>query len=507
MKYYSQQKLNQLLGKPFHFDELDANLSSTTDANLVAYFQFLKKHSNAAIFIGWIENWSEVLELLTKEETNRPFSDYLNIQSHTLFPLFKQFVTPFLFPILLKHIENKQLNHSLEYLILLEADTRVLIESKIYNSIEVRFSAIAKMQQEEHTSENQLIEVVQEALNNQIIQLISSFSKQSYAFSVGYVEHCFAIIESKGCTLRLANWIVIQLQQLQLNEEHLLQLNKLKKDLKNGIFKFDEGRNKHIKFNYPSLLLKISFVGLLTLISWIIFFNPFSGKSIDENGSETSSYTKFTVEERKHIDSLIKTLQSEPVPMFVEQSEDESEWRELLLNNKKSLANKRANAFYQVWNDYLSTDTLYSSGTCKNLTKSINLSSLPDNFTKLTAKKNGKPSVIRNESEYAVQLVIFKNKTDDAAYYYELRKDEQIACQLSDDEYIGVIAGKFAIPYSSNSTKSIVFCEHDNATLATFSTFYSIKPNKSFNYKFLISGKNETDFQLIDVYGVLNVIK
>lgn len=506
MRYYSQQQLDQLLGKTFRFDELADYLSSTSDFELLAYLEYLKMQPNAAVFFGWIENWKEVLMIITKEKTTRPFSDYLNIQNHTLFTEFKQFISPFLFPVLIEQSESDQFNQSLEYLVLLDTDSRSEVENKIYHKIEIRFSVIAKMQQG-GASENQLIEVVQEALNNQIIRLINSFSKKSYAHTIGYVEHCFAIIESKGCTLRLANWIVLQLQQLQLNTEHLQQIDTLKEDLKNGIIQFEEEKSKKTQFSYFPLIVKVLVVASLLFIAWFYFKPTNNQLTIEKELNTASSYTKFSVEERKHIDSLLKVLQSEPAPIFTEQTEDESEWRELLLNNKRVLANKRANSFYQLWNDYLSSDTVYSEGTCKQLTKSVNSSTLPTDFTKLTTKTNGKPSVIRNESEYTVQLLIFKNRTDDAAYYYELRKDEEVEFNLSDDEYMGVIAGKFAIPYSSKMTKSIVFCVHDNVTVATFSTFYSIKANKSFNYKFLISGKNETDFQVIDIYSVLNVIK
>lgn len=502
MKYYSQSELNDLLKESFDFNKVDEYTGSSADSELSAFLLHLK-HPNSPVYVGWIEQWKELKEILKDGSPSIPFNDYLKLQGHTLFPAFRQFITPLLFTPLFRRSEKGILNETLEYIVLLEPDSRAIVENSVFSQIKELLNKTKQLQQRNTVTEEELIESVQDVINEQIIRILNSFSKRSYVHVVEYVNDCFLILKSKGCTVRMANWIVKQLQQLKLNPEHLQQLTEFQSDLKTGNFSVENKGRKQKKSSFISFLSVTGIIVFVGLLVWLIGFKPWSEHISPQEQETASSFTEFTVEERKHIDSLVRSTQPEPV-LNLEVDDFYIEGRELMVDARKAIANDIANSFYESWEEYVVSDSIQSPETCKQLAKKIKTSSLPSGFSKLTEKKNGKPAFFRNESEYTVQVVVFNNNPGNKAYYYELKKDEQIEFNLAVGEHIGVVAGKTAIPYQSKN-ESIVFCEFDNTTVNSLLTTYVLKKSNSFNYKFLVTGTDVYDFQLVDMYGVLEV--
>lgn len=503
MNYFKRSALEKILRESFQFDSLDRYINLCSDnTELCEYLEHLKK-DHSGLFTGWIEQWKEIEGILTDGSASMPFNDYLKIQGHTLFPLFGKFITPLLFPVLFHKSEQGVLNETLEYSVLLEPDSRIIVENSAFSRIKELLNQTKELQQQMTVTEDQLIASVHNVINEKIIGILNSFSKRSYVHVVEYVNDCFLILKSKGCTVRMANWIVKQLQKLKLNPEHLQQLTEFQTDLKTGNFIVENKGRKQKKTLIFSLLPLIGIASFLVLIVWLLVFKPWSEHVSPQEQEMTSSFTEFTVEERKHIDSLVKSVQPEPV-LNLEVDDFYIEGRELMVDARKSIANDIVNDFYQSWEKYVISDSIHSPETCKQLSKKINTSSLPSEFSKLVDKKNGKPAFFRNESEYTIQIVVFNNNPGNKAYYQELKKDEQIEFNLAIGEHIGIVAGKTAIPYQS-AIENIVFCEFDNTTVNSLLTTYVLKKSNSFNYKFLVTGTDVYDFQLVDMYGVLEV--
>lgn len=502
MNYYSQSELNDLLKESFDFGKIDEYLLSSADSELNVFLIHLK-HPNAPIYTGWIEQWRGLNEILTSGSTSIQFNDYLKLQGHTLFPEFTQFITPLLFTPLFRQSEQVILNETLEYIVLLEPDSCAVLENSVFSNIRELLGKTKELQLKNAVTEDDLIASVHNVINEQIIRILNSFSKRSYVHVVEYVNDCFLILKSKGCTVRMANWMVKQLRQLKLNPEHLQQLTEFQTDLKTGNFIIENKGRKQKKTLILSLLPLIGIVSFLVLIVWLLVFKPWSEHVPPQEQEMASSFTQFTVEERKHIDSLVKSIQPDPV-LNLEVDDFYIEGRELMVDARKAIANDIVNTFYQSWEEYVVSDSIHSPETCKQLSKKIKTSSLPSEFSKLTDKKNGKPAFFRNESEYMIQIVVFNNNPGNKAYYQELKKNEQIEFNLAIGEHIGIVAGKTAIPYKSTN-ESIVFCEFDNTTVNSLLTTYVLKQSNSFNYKFLVTGTDVYDFQLVDMYGVLEV--
>ena len=497
MKYYSLDNLNNRVGGVFQFDSIDDYLNVSSDLGFNEFLTHLKT-PNSTIFIGWIEQWKEVKEILLKGETSISFSNYLKLEEHILFPSFKKFISPILYPIINKCVGENVLNETLEYIVLLEPDTRGVIEYDIYLRIDELFQKNHKLNEAKNVTEEQLINAVQDAVNEQNIKIINSFSKRSYAHVVSYVENCFQILESKGCTIRLANWIVKQLQLLKLNPEHLQQLARFKNDLKNGAYTFEQQKGD---FKIHKLKYVFSIIGVCLFIGisiWLLVFKPWSDQVVFQEKETASSYTDFTVEERKHIDSLLKINQPEPT-IILESSESYIEGRELMVDARKDVKNIKVNSFYRVWEEYLELDSVRSEVECKKNTKK-NL--IPEGFSNLLSKKSGKPTFFRNESKFLVQVIVYNNRTQGDAYYYELKTDEQIEFNFQIGEHIAIIAGNYPVNFKSE-IESVVFCQFSDVTYNSLLTTYVLKHTNSYNYKFLVSGEDIYDFQLVDMYGVL----
>lgn len=503
MKYYSHTELSRLLNESLRFDKLDDYIHRSTDSGLMEFLEYLKR-PNAELFVGWIEQWKELREIIVKGETSGSFSDYLRVQEHTLYASFQQFVTPFLFPQLMRKAGSGALSPVLEYVTVIEQDARAIVENEIYEQINGLFTVIHQLQSQKKVTEQQLVTAIHGVVNDQITAVLNAFSKRSYVHVIGYVEHCFSVLESKGCTIRLANWIVKQLQQLRLNPDHLRQLSDFQQKLRVGEVRVD---NKGIRIsgNWMKPVLTVGVLAVFVgVIVWIIAFKPWSEHATPQELAGGSSFTEFTVEERKHIDSLLKIIQPEPVFQYSEEQDFYAEGRELMVDARKEFSNTKADNFYKAWEEYLMKDSMQTPDKCKELTKQITKHSLPEGFTKLSDKKNGKPTFVRNESDFTIQLIVFNDQAGAKAYYRELKKDEQIEFNMNPGELIAVIAGKYAIPYKS-ATESIVFCEIDVITIGSLLTSYTLKPTNEYSFKFLISGTDASDFQLIDMYGVLEV--
>lgn len=256
---------------------------------------------------------------------------------------------------------------------------------------------------------------------------------------------------------------------------------------------------KTSSFKIRPLLSSLFLIALVGFVVWIVSVKPWSDNPSPQEQQTSSSYTYFTVEERKHIDSLLREMQPLPLPNYDLEQTDYFEGRELMVDERATFSNENADNFYETWEQYLKQDSLLPPEACKQESKKITKDSLPKGFKKLSDKKNGNSAFFLNESDYSIQIIVFSEKNNNA-YYTELKKNEEIEFRMAIGEYIGVVSGKNAIPYSDNG---IVYCESDNTTIATLLTTYRLKPNNLHNYKFLVSGTNISDFQVIDLFGIL----
>lgn len=506
MRYQSLHQLKAKFGDHFEYaSSVDyLNQADSEDALFLNHIQ----HPNTVIFMGWVERMKGLEMLLVNGKTSLPFSDDLKILEHALVNEFKQFLTPLLAPILLK--QTKLIQPSSSYSVLIENDTRCLVEDHVFKLILATFENVGT-HLEASIGEEKLIEQTQSVVNDEIIEIINSFSRASYALKLNYVDKVLSIVNAKSCTLRLANWILKQLEKLSLNQEHLHKINDLRHDLKTGNLKV---RNVNTRKGISFSIRNVSFTLLIALISgvlvYLMWFKPWSEseKTVLVNNS---SFNTFSKEERQQIDSLLKIIQptrdlnTDQVDLGTYFSE------ELELVLRTPFKNEIAENYYQDVSTVLQNHSTTKSDTCvPSATKDL----IPSKMIPLESKSGGRSAFFKNESEYDVQLIIFRNFLKSDAYFELVPTGKTVTIQLEIGDWFFLVPGKTFQAFKPASTHSGAlpsddfnahFCEIDENMVHGINTSYTLLSNGRTNYKFLLVGSSSEQFELIDIHTVLEV--
>lgn len=505
MRYQSLHQLKSRFGDGFDYASSGDYLNQAKPEEAL----FLKhiQHPNAPIFLGWMERMKGLEMLLVDGKTSLSFSDDLKILEHALENEFKQFLTPLLAPILLKQPTFNQPSYS--YLVLIENDTRLIIEDHVFKQILVAFESVGT-HLEATIGEQELINKTQAFVNDDVIGIINSFSRSSYALKLNYVDKVLSIVNAKSCTVRLANWILKQLEKLTLNQEHHYKINDLRTDLKTGNLKV---RNVNTRKGTAFSLRNVTFTLLIALISgflaYLIWYKPWS-ESEKPVLANNSSFTTFSKEERQQIDSLLKVIQPQRKLNTEEVDLGTYFAEELELVMRTPFKNVIAEKYYQdvtvvlQQHDALKKDSCRSSAATKKL--------IPTNMESMSLKKNGKTAYFKNESDYEVQLIVFRNFLSSEVYYELLTAGKTTTLPLEIGDWMLLIPGKeimafdppknYAGPLPSDDFNAH-FCEMDENLIHGLNTSYTLLSNGRTSYKFLLVGSEIEQFELVDIHGVL----
>lgn len=511
MRYFSLHQLKERFGHEFDLESIDSFLLQANEDER----RFLNhvNNSNAGVFLGWIERMKGLESLLILRKTDLTFKDELKILEHGLSNEFKRFVTPFLTPILLSHANESELNTSFSYLPLLDNDSRAVVEDQVYKLIAKQFDAV-KLIQNQEVGEDKLIEATQYAVNDSVIDVINTFSRQSYALKVKYVDAVLGIVKAKSCTLRLANWILKQLEKLQLNSEHNEKINQLRSDLRAGnIVVKNTNTRKGFSVPFRTVLMGVFVFGLIGLVVYFWIFKPWSNPD-KPTLANNSSYVKFSPEERKEIDSLLKIIQ--PKRDFSQDELDLGTYlaEELELVLRTPFKNEIAEKYYQDLNIVGRNADLLRKDTCIALAQEKVEKLHPTNMLPMDRKTDGNKAYIKNESEYDVQIVVFQNFHKATVYHTHIKEGGNAVIHLEIGDWFIVVPGttlqNFELPkgYASDAPSSdfnVNFCELDINFGHGINTSYILNANARVNYKFLLVGSPTEQFEVIDIHGVLDV--
>lgn len=510
MNYHSLAQLKQKFGSTFEWEQTGNYLNEYNAAEL----PFLK-HTllpNAIIFLGWIERMKGLEEILLNGTTNISFKDDLKVLDHSMANEFKQFVTPMLSPAILKEVAREKVGATNTYVALLDSDTRPIVEDQIYQHITPLFNDV-KALLDEKVGENSLIAATQKAVNDDIIAIINSFSRQSYALKLKYVDTVLTILNARSCTLRLANWILKQLEKLTLNPEHNYKINDLRNDLKLGHFKVQNtNTRKGITIPLRTILMSVFLIGIVSFAVYVITFKPWSDPDKPEI-AKNSSFTSFTKEERQQLDSLLKIIQ--PARALSDEELDLGTYlgEELELIVRVPFKNEIVERYYGDLETYMQNYDALRSDTCIAKSKEELAKLLPKRMTSLDQKKDGNTAYFKNESDYDVQIIVFRNFLKSAAYFGTIAQGKTTTIRLEIGDWFMVIPGKFLETFTvpanhsgelPSSDFNVKFCEIDVNFAHGINTSYTLNSTAYSNYKFLLVGSPTEQFELVDIYGVLS---
>ena len=469
------------------------------------------------IYCDWIDQHQQLSMLLGGKIPSLAFMDSNKWLGHRFFSSFSNFLKPFLVTSLLELSKNASFEEHARLLSiaeLLPSDDRMFVEAELIKPLSERINT-SKLQVEKADSEKALTEAIQPFVNDTAIQMVNYLSRSSYSIKLSYVDHLLWVIKQRGCTVRLANWILKQLETIELNPEHRQKVQDLKKDLMAGhITVQNDNLSKSGSFSIRSAIYLGSILLLLGVSAWIIWKKPFS-ETEDKPFDNATAYQQFTKEERKKIDSLLREIQEErnPEDNLIDPSQP-------ILGNGVSVSiripfeNKRMEGIYkdlQLDVDLFDRGLQDSCGSysTKEAQKAHYMNVLP-----LEKRVATLDLMMKNESEYDVYMIVFEDEAKGNIYSLLIEHGTQTSVQMEEYDHVLFIAGNNLGPFIAPAGASGLpskrfdhhFCKTDHNYSESISNVYSFERPRAGTNKLLFSGDKSSWFTVVDLYSILEVI-
>ena len=462
------------------------------------------------VFYGWIDQNSDLVQLLKGQLPIKEFKDSYFWLDHALFSSFSAFLTPFLVKTFLALKDEKgllNLQRLFSYLPLMRMDERMVVEQELFKNIH-QLSNDLFLQSEKAKNENELLPLTEQICSAEIIDIINHLSRASYHLKVGYIDKVLNLFEHPHCTPRLGYRIVKKLHALDLNPGHQTKLKNIEAELKSGQLLQGKVKPKR-RINYRQIVSLAVLVGLIFLA-----YTVFTTKTEVPNNTDlntASSFEKFTKEERIQLDSLLRSKRGS-----IDENQDDRDkylWSQgngTSLTLRSSLQNNRMEELYADW---LIDVMLHENGAYDSCRTAKNNST---NFlfpgVKKASELIGKDDVyIQNNSEYSVYVFIFDDFNNGMVYSQLFKKGETIHLKLTVGNNLLFVAGKNIVKYIVPKNTMDVpsqrfdhhFCEVDDNFKESLFTIYKLaKPKKGQN-KLMLSGDSTNYFVVADLYGIL----
>ena len=465
------------------------------------------KYLQSIVFHGWVSQSKIIEETLLEGKVKGYFEDRRGFLKHTLADQFRSFITPYLTPILLRDIPEKMslLAEYFSLATLLDKDTRPTVEAQLFKNIRSRIEILSETYV--LTSEQELISVVKPLCSDAIIRSINNMSKASYAFKLEYIDAVLECILTPACTVRFANWILKQMEMLDLNKEHQEKLVELRKELAAGnlrVKRFDAGKTP---LRIRPILIGIFAILMIAFVIFVIAFEPFSDAEVYDS-LESAEMKEFTEDELDEIDSLVKEIEFESFmegeeidPNFIIQRVNQISLREPFKNPLME----------QIFDDVNKDVTLSENYAIDSCEQEIEFERYPG-VKDLSDRSGSKLVKFRNESDYDLIVYVSDNKSSGNVYSLYLTSGMQVEFRMNVGDVLTTVAGnhfsQFYPPKGSlqeeKPSKNFKnhFCETDDNYFESINTALRLTSTTRNTIKFLTTGSYGTPFQLIDVNDV-----
>ena len=477
-------------------------------------FSSLIDNPNNLVFYGWVEQNGALLEVLSEGKELQPFNDRARHLDHKLGYKYKQFISPFLSNCLLRFSGEEnigKLSVALSFCQLLDEDHSAVVESELFKTIKKRMVAMQSTMKSIE-EEQGLIDLVKPLCSDEIISSVNSLSKASYALKLEYVDAMLSPIRVKSCTTRFANWILKQMEGIQLNKEHEHKIVDLKRELREGELEVRNHGKGRTPIRWKNVLFSIFILGIAAVVFIVIYYKPLSDVK-DQQFTNSSSFKQFTKAERIKIDSLLQAMNGnkreeeiyydQNVPLIGQSS---------TLTLRKEFKNP---IMERLYSDLIKDADNQKAGyrdSCKSALEYTRNTSVKD-----LAKKGGDvEAVIKNESEYDIIIYVAENNASGSVHSMYVAKGATEVFTLNKYNTLMVVAGNTHQKYSPHSSLSsddrpsskfkTHFCETDDNYKESINTSYKVIDKSQDKVKFMVMGGVGSYFHLIDLNGVLEAI-
>ncbi len=508
MRYFSINELKASYAyHPLEQKELFINALNSSSLNELEKQEisvFLSAQTQQTlIFNAWIEQHNDLKSLLVSGAVTNIFSDKFKWKQHQFFSDFQIYISPFFNVLLLRNNASSSLEDwtkIFSYFELIEKNHRFYLEQKCYSFVKIEldklFNSIENLL-ERKQFENE----INTLLSPPILDLHSYLSLASNRLKIDFIERVLSLFKHPFCTAKLANWVLLQLQKMKLNEQQITSLNEIKAAIISGEYVFNEPNVEPKKIIFKRVYGFYSLA--ILIIAFLIFVFKYDFSMKPELIHEGSALKYFSVKERKEIDSIIRSMDS--IPKLVSNPNYYGSGMTVFI--RQSFKNKVAEKlFIDLETDrdlhYASSyDTLFK-------TKVDELKTLVLASTKqLASKKNGESFEFKNESEYTILLVCWEEKSGGKIYTSIVSPQSTIQTKVAKEDYFLMLPGfDFGKIPAKNVTSFKLLAYHFGTIDFNFESalqeFYVLKSPQVGKNKVLFIGKKGEIVEVMDVNGV-----
>jgi hypothetical protein len=480
------------------------NLSDLNELERQEIIVFLNAQTQQTlIFNAWVEQHENLKSLLSSATVNTLFSDKFKWKQHQFFKDFQTYISPFFDVLLLKNNASNSLEDwtkIFSYFELIEKEYRFYLEQKCYSLVKIELDKLF------NSIENQLDRKLFEnefntLLSSTILDLHSYLSSDSNRLKIDFIERTLKLFKHPFCTAKLANWVLVQLQKMKLNEQQIISLNEIKSAIVSGEYAFNEPIVEHKKTVFKRVYGFYSLAILIVAFLIFVFKYDFSMKP--ELIHEGSALKYFSVKERKEIDSVIRSMDS--IPKLVSNPDYYGSGMTVFI--RQSFKNK---VVEKLFIDLETDRDLHYAAIFDTIVKIKveDLKSFTLKSTKsLVSKKNGEYFEFKNESDYAILLVCWEEKSGGQTYTCVLSPQTTIQTNVAKEDHFLMLPGFDFGTIPTKELKSFKHLEHHFGTIdfnfeSALQEFYILKSSQSGKNKVLFIGKKGEVVEVMDVNGV-----
>lgn len=444
------------------------------------------------LYMDWIEQERQLMALL-EGNSLEAFGNNTNILHHALFPAFRKFVTPFLYPVLLDKMRSGDamvLRNGMTYIPLLEEREADLVQHEVFGHLQRRIEE-AETEIRRAKSEDDLLKIFRSYFTPVLFDTLNHFTQSFYRVKTSWLMVFRSLTHHSASTRRLVLHMITELRKLDLNKDHLEELTDLEKSIKIGSVKV-ERESINIKRTILLSLLGV-FIVVLIIVIWKLPTKP-----VYDKDQEETAFMDFTPAERATMDSLLRNvhMERETPDDRIDQSDMDYVGEELVVNIPWN--NQDAEYLISHWREH-EADSLAKKPQTEYSKKDARVFPMTES---LQDKKGSISAKFQNDTELSVFIMVFRDRADEWVYGQYVEKQGIISFKLNPGEQLLVLPGSKA-PKRLNSDET-PFEQVDSRFFKALKEPYLVDNLAPSKIKLVWKSVNNRDFYLLDLNKALN---
>lgn len=445
----------------------------------------------SVLFMEWTDQEEALPDVLYGKPIRIPFQNKTKLKEHALFPEYREFITPFLYPKLDKGLADPspETRHAgLTYSVLLMERELELVQEKVFAD-QLREQEALIRELSAASSEEALVDALQPYLRPLFFETLNLFGPALYRARTRWMEVLTGVSAHRFSSRRLMLHITGQLRQLELNPDHRSELRELERAIKEGAV---EVERREIPWKRMLVLTAgVLLIGGLIRFIWSV---PVTSERLEMENK--TSYMSFTEAERKTMDSLLHQVTQQQQQQANGIDQEILPYVGVDLRLKQPWKNETARDLFAAWQRQDSTSTQPQTNESKPEKRVF------PGTEKLASKSGSILAAFSNSTDKSVMVLVFRDRSQQPVYSRYIEKDSIITMKLNPGEYLFVLPGT-KVPEDLKYDK-LPFSQVDSRFFRHLAHGYVVDEFSPLSVKLIWKEVNNMDFYLLDVSGALN---